>query len=192
MKWLLTMFRAGRRTCSLAIRPHLRPTRCDGCFIHCRTCLKVLPSQLGGRSSHLGRLDLVCTQKVSSRWSLWCRELRLMRCALRLYALWAKFPGSCWEHRPCNTTGSPYNRCGPICLNKACSNLTLCDFLSVAYSAIFDNLPHPSPFPPPLLTRPYSTTREETSAADRADSVSIQAEFLCSNLILTNLNLTRP
>ena len=52
------------------------------------------------------------------------------------------------------TTGSPYNSCGPICLIRACSNLTLCDLLSDEQS--FDNLPHPSPpFPPFLLTRAY-------------------------------------
>ena len=28
------------------------------------------------------------------------------------------------------TTGSPYNSCGPICLIRACSNPSLCDFLS--------------------------------------------------------------
>ena len=46
------------------------------------------------------------------------------------------------------TTGSPYKSCGPICLNKACSNPSLCYLLSdersVAHSAIFDNPPHPS------------------------------------------------
>ena len=60
-----------------------------------------------------------------------------------------------------HSTGSPYNSCGPICLNKACSNLTLCDFLSDERSLLFRHIwqssPHLPPFPPPLLTRPYST-----------------------------------
>ena len=95
-----------------------------------------------------------------------------------------------------DSTESQYNSCGPICLNKACSNLTLCDFLSDERSLLIPPYLTIFPTPPPLPPTPphttYSTTREEASAADRADSVSIQAEFLCSNLILANINLTRP
>ena len=62
------------------------------------------------------------------------------------------------KHGSHNTTGSPYKSCGPICLGKACSNPSVCYLLlderSLSHSAIFDNLPHP--FPPPLLTRPFS------------------------------------
>ena len=58
-----------------------------------------------------------------------------------------------------SVTGSPYNSCGPICLNKACSNLTLCDFLSDERSLLIPPyltiFPTPPPLPPPLLTRPF-------------------------------------
>ena len=54
------------------------------------------------------------------------------------------------------TTGSPYNSCGPICSNKACSNLTLCDLLSderslliPPYLTIFPTPHPPTPSPHP-------------------------------------------
>ena len=69
------------------------------------------------------------------------------------------------------STGSPYKSCGPICLDKACSNPSLCYLLSDERSLLIPPyltiFPTPPPFPPPLLTRLYSTTRVATSAADR-------------------------
>ena len=56
------------------------------------------------------------------------------------------------------STGSPYNSCGPICLNKACSNLTLCDFLSDERSLVIPPYLTIFPTPPPLPPTPPHTS----------------------------------
>ena len=72
----------------------------------------------------------------------------------------------------CITTGSPYNSCGPICLNKACSNLTLCDFLSderslliPPYLTIFPTPPHEGNLSPGAQACPSSNGRQPDFSA---------------------------
>ena len=71
-------------------------------------------------------------------------------------------------------TASPYNSCGPICLNKACSNLTLCDFLLDERSLLIP--PYLTIFhtPLPLPPTPVQQLLPRTPLASKCLHISIE------------------
>ena len=117
------------------------------CYYHSHFCNKVSRLRGFGRSILLPRVTPTRGVEAISSW----KPKELQRPCNGFPGRWQGFlqsPG---------TTGSPYKSCGPICLNKACSNPSLCFLLSDERSLLIPTyltiFPTPPPFPPHLLTR---------------------------------------